>query len=184
MAQTRREHRTTTAEELYATAGQERCELVEGEVVSMPPVGWGHGDAAGQLIERLNGFARERDLGRAGPEVGFILARDPDTVRAPDVAFLRPDKVAQAVGTKGYLPFAPDLAVEILSPDDTYSEVETKVTEYLAAGTSLVWVIDPVRQRAFVHAPGAAPRILTAADELDGADAVPGFRLRLGALFE
>jgi Uma2 family endonuclease len=184
MAQSQPEHVPLSAEAFYDLRIDGRCELVAGEVVEISPVGFDHGDAAGELIRLISNFARDRSLGRVGPEVGFILARDPDTVRAPDVAFLSNEKVALARGKRGFLPFAPDLAVEVLSPDDTYVEVDAKVSEYLAAGTRLVWVVNPPARRVVVHAAGGPIRVLNAGDVLDGGDVLPGFQVRVGALFE
>ncbi|HLF96615.1 MAG TPA: Uma2 family endonuclease, partial [Methylococcaceae bacterium] len=110
-------------------------------------------------------------------ETGFILARDPDTVRAPDVAFIRQDRLEQTGIPTGYWPGAPDLAVEVISPSDTYTEVEDKVCDWLEAGTRLVIVVNPRKQAVTVYRSAKQVRLLTGDEVLDGADVIPGWAL-------
>lgn len=161
------------------------CELVAGEVTAMPPVGDDHGAVALDLSWYINTFVRRERLGVVyAAETGFILARNPDTVRAPDVAFVRAERVRPRGQRTGYVPFAPDLAVEVVSPNDRLAHGERTVQEYLAAGTRLVWVAHPAQQTVTVYAPDQAVRVLGVADELDGGGVLPGFRLAVARLFE
>ena len=112
-------------------------------------------------------------------DTGFLLATDPDLVRAPDVGFVKRERV---VRTHKYFPGAPDLAVEVISPGDSYSEVNEKVAMWLAHGTEEVWVADPRRQTVQVFRKGTEVT-LNKDDEIDGGDLLPGFRLPLGKIF-
>lgn len=151
-----------TAEEFVAYAPPDglRCELVRGEVQCAPRPG--HEQIATTLSFLLTQFARPGRLGTVFVGRGYVLARGPDTVRTPDVSF-----VAAAHSEER----APDLAVELRSAGDR----REAVAEYLAAGTRLVWAIDPARRTATIHAPGAPPRSIGEDDALDGGDVVPGF---------
>jgi Uma2 family endonuclease len=150
----------------------------------MPPSGFEHGAVGINLSTPLDQYVKANQLGRVvGAETGFLLARDPDTVRGPDIGFVRRERL-QATGIpRTYWLGAPDLAVEVVSPGDTVFQVDEKVQEWLAAGTSLVWVINPRQRIVTVYRPGATPRILTANDTLDGEDVVPGFRCPVASLF-
>src|SRR4030095_2647233 len=121
-----------------------RYELVKGELIKEPPAGNIHGNRAMRLGWRLACHVENNDLGVVfAAETGFRLASDPDTVRAPDVAFVNKTRIEEAGTFEGFWPGAPDLALEVLSPGDSYTEVEEKVREYLAAGTKAVWIVDP-----------------------------------------
>jgi Uma2 family endonuclease len=161
-----------------------RRELVRGEVRVMTPAGSQHGRLAMQIGIRLGAYVAEQGLGTVyAAETGFKLASDPDTVRAPDVAFVTRDR-ADAVGdTEKYWPGAPDLAVEVLSPDDRYHEVDEKVAEWLGAGCRMVIVVNPRRRAATIYRSPSDVRLLTAAEEIDGGDVVPGWKLPLRELF-
>ena len=166
-----------TADELLTLRDDgQRHELVRGELRVYPPPGARHGYVGGRLYLRLERHVTAARLGMAFFEVGFRLTRDPETVRGPDVSFLSAVRIPAAGIPDGYFDGPPDLAVEVLSPSDTIYEVEEKVDEYLAAGTRLVWVVNPRRRTITVHAPGADPRVLGEGDTLDGGDVVPGFR--------
>ena len=120
------------------------------------------------------------DLGKiVAAETGFVLVRDPDTVRGSDIAFIHKDRIPAAGLPKKFIPFAPDVAVEVVSPNDTMDEVEEKVAEWLAAGTKLVWVVLPKRRVIKVYRSSTDVTILTDKDELDGGEVMPGFRLPL-----
>ena len=155
-------------------------ELVAGELTTMSPAGAGHGVVSSRIAIRLGQYVLDRKLGETfSSDTGFLLQRDPDTVRAPDTAFV---SAARFVRTKKYFPGAPDLAVEVISPTDTFHEVETKVREYLRAGARMVIVINPESRSAIVNTSGATVR-LGEDDVLDGGDVVPGWRLPLSELF-
>ena len=115
---------------------------------------------------------------------GFKLARDPDTVRAPDAAFISQKRLDEASPVQGYWPGAPDLAVEVISPNDLYTEVSDKVAEWLEAGSKMVVVVNPRRQQVVVHAPDADVKVLGVDDTLDGGEVVPGWQLPIKELFE
>ena len=116
-------------------------------------------------------------------EAGFLLASEPDHVRAPDAAFVRRQRVEEVGVVDGFWPGPPDLAVEVISPHDRYSEVEEKVTDWLEAGALMVIVIDPRRRTASVRLPGQAPVNLAEGDSLDGGDVVPGWSMPVADIF-
>lgn len=160
-----------------------RHELVAGFVVSEPPASFRHGDVSAQVFRCLIEFVRRNDLGRVvSTETGFLLARDPDTVRAPDVAFVSRSTIDRAGRFSGYFPRAPDLAVEVLSPSERPSDVHAKVGDYLAAGAGLVWVIDPSRREVRVHQSLLRPSVLDETEMLEGGDVLPGFVVRVAEL--
>jgi Uma2 family endonuclease len=161
-----------------------RHELVAGLVLSEPPASFRHGDIAAEIFRRLIEFVRENDLGRVvSTETGFLLARDPDTVRAPDVAFVSRQTMELAGSFRGFFPGAPELAVEVLSPSEQPADVHAKVGDYLAAGSRLVWVIDPSRRQVRVHRSLLWPSILDETDVLEGDEVLPGFRVQVAELF-
>lgn len=171
----------TTAEELLKAQHIGRCELVRGELRMMVPPGFEHGRIALGIGHRLEGHVKERGLGVVVGETGFLLATKPDTVRAPDAAFVRAERVKGPI--RGYFPGAPDLAVEVLSPGDRPGEVSEKVAEWLQAGAQAVWVLDPADRTVTIHATGQWPRRLDAEDVLCGGNAVPGFEIVVGEIF-
>ncbi len=175
-----------TAEDLYAMPDVpgKRFELVRGELVEVPTAGYPHAQLVRALLRLLDPFVVEHRLGEVFPDgLGYIIARNPDVVRVPDVSFITRERVP-AEGIQGFVPFAPDLAVEIVSPGDRAEDVYGKVREYLAAGVRLVWVFWPKYQAVSVHASGAPTRELSPDDELDGGDLLPDFRVGVAALFE
>ena len=123
-------------------------------------------------------------LGRVyAAATGFLLATNPDTVLAPDAAFSRHERREQIGHITGFIPAAPDVAVEVISPPDTYTEVEEKVSLWLQHGTQMVVVVNPRRRGVIVYRPGQPVRFLTEHDELSGNDVVPGWRVRIQDLF-
>jgi Uma2 family endonuclease len=174
-----------TADELLRMPrGRVRRELVRGELREMTPAGYEHGRVAMRVGSLLDRFVRENDLGVAlAAETGFRLESDPDTVRAPDVAFVRRDRAAQVAEGSSYFRGAPDLAVEVVSPGDSFAEVEEKVFGWLEAGCRMVIVVNPRKRTATVYRSRSDITVLTEADELDGGDVVPGWRLPVRELF-
>lgn len=170
-----------TAEELlHLNLPNKRTELVKGVLVVREPAGYAHGRVAMRLAARLFAHNERTQAGEVlAAETGFTLARGPDTVRAPDVAFVRRDRVPEPVPA-AFPEFAPDLAVEVLSPDDRPGEVLAKVADWLGAGARLVWVVDPRRRLARVYRADGTQAQLGDADTLDGEDVVPGFTCPLG----
>ena len=133
----------------------------------------------------LMNFVQSRRLGvvQAG-DTGFILARSPDTVRGPDVAFVTRERFEAVGRTAPPFPGAPDLAVEVLAPSDRPGAVQAKVGEYLAAGTRIVWIVDPASERVNMFHTLLASRTLTRDQKLDGEDVLPGFRVTVAEIFE
>jgi Uma2 family endonuclease len=175
--------RLVTAEELEKFPDDDyRYELVEGRLIRMSPVGLPHGEIVMNIGARLLPHVRRQGLGLVVTEVGFTLKRNPDTVRAPDVAFIRRDRLP--ADRRGFYNGPPDLAIEVLSPDDTRSEVRDKVAEYLACGVPLVIVVDPDEQSATVSRPTMEPVRLSGNDVLDLSDIVDGFSCHVQELFE
>lgn len=174
------------AEDLPYLAPEEGlCELVAGELVREPPPGEDHGRVAANVLILMGGFVREHGLGRAyGAETGFVIARDPDTVRAPDAAFVTTERLEAARRRGPYLEGAPDLAVEVISPSNSGIALAAKVRDYLAAGAQAVWVVEPSRRTVTVHRPGRPPETLSSGEVLDGGPVLPGFRLPVRDLFE
>jgi len=171
-----------TAEELAKVKG--RCELVEGRVVRLSPAGFLHGLVAANIHDLLVAHVRRKKAGRVlSADTGYRVRRNPDTVRAPDVAFVSNETLAAHEDSREtFFPTAPDLAVEVLSPDDSWVAVDKKAREYLAAGAKIVWVVNPEVQEVRLY-DGAAPRILTAKDKIDGGKALPGFKTPVKAFF-
>jgi Uma2 family endonuclease len=174
----------TTAEELLRAAPNlGRCELVRGELVMNSPAGAQHGRVVARITIRLGAFVEERGLGELyGAETGFLIARDPDTVRAPDVAFVCTER-ARLEPRKGYFEVAPDLAVEVLSPDDRAGEVLAKVYAWLDAGCRAVWVVDPESRTVTAYRSRTQITALGPSDQLTGEDVVPGFSIPVADVF-
>lgn len=170
----------TTADELLRAQDLGRCELVRGELRMMVPPGFEHGWLQSRIGSRLANFVESRNLGVVLGEIGFVLARKPDTVRAPDIAFIRAGRVAGRI--PGYVEGAPDLAVEILSPDDRPGYVRDKVAEWLEAGAGAVWVVDPRNRTVTVHGSRRKAMVLGEADVLRGDGALAGFELAVRGL--
>lgn len=171
-----------TAEQLLEMPGDQRVELVRGELVEMVPVNVTHSWLVTRLGAWMEASVRPRNLGMVGCECGFILRRDPDTVRGPDLCYVREPRLDEA-DDYGFFPGAPDIAVEVLSPGERHGEVETKVREYLDAGTRLVWVADPPRRTVTAHRPGAKPQVYSGDDVVTGEDVLPGFSFKVAELF-
>ncbi len=158
-------------------------ELVRGRLVREPAPAPRHGQLSIELGAGLHVFARAHELGAVLANVGFVLAEEPPTVRAPDLAFVARERIPPEGFDAGFWHVAPDLAVEILSPSNRYSEIQEKVTEYLEAGSRLVWVVDPRKRSVTVYRSRHDVRVLTGREELDGDPVLEGFRLPLGDLF-
>ena len=159
-----------------------RTELVRGVLVVREPAGYRHGEVAMALALEIGNFVRANELGRVlAAETGFQLESNPDTVRAPDVAFVRREREPTEKG--GYPALAPDLAVEGLSPDDRAGEVLAKVGDWLNAGCRLVWVIDPIRRTGRVYRADGRESLLAETDALDGEEVLPGFSCQLATIF-
>jgi Uma2 family endonuclease len=176
--------RSVTADELLAMPddGQLR-ELVDGEVWTTPPSGEEHGVVAARILVGLGNHVGAHALARVLAKAGFCIGTHPDTVLAPDAAFVSRERIEQAAVGKGYRMGPPDLAVEVVSPGDTFARVEAKVARWLAAGCRMVVVVNPERRAATVYRSTSDVRLLTENDVLDGADVVRGWTLPLRELF-
>ncbi len=172
-----------TAEELlHANIPDKRTELVRGVLVVREPSGGRHGSVTMNLALRLGYHVEREGAGQVfAAETGFTLARRPDTVRAPDIAFVRRERLPNPIPV-GFPEFAPDLVVEVLSPGDRPGEVLAKVGDWLEAGARLVWVIDPERRIARVYRHDGTETILTSDDALDGEEVLPGFSCQLASI--
>lgn len=176
--------RLMTADELLRLPkgtpdGDRFYELDAGRLVVREPAGGPHGQVQANIISLLNIYVRPKRLGVVCGEVGLWLARDPDTVKGPDVNFFRAERVPNGRMPEGYSEFPADLAVEVRSPNDRKGKEEARVAALLAGGVRLVWHVEPLKRRATIHAPGVPPEPLGEDDYLDGRDVVPGFRCRL-----
>lgn len=175
----------STASELFAMPDDGfRYELVKGELRRMSPSGSEHGAVVVNITLLLGRYVKANRLGVCfGAETGFKIGSDPDTVRAPDVAFIRRERIPQSGIPKKFWPGAPDLAVEVLSPGDTRAGVDGKVEDWLQAGARAVWVINPKRRGVSVYHPATDVTRLSEGDELDGGEVVPGFRCKVAEIF-
>jgi Uma2 family endonuclease len=174
-----------TAEDLLALPDNDKqYELVEGVLFEMSPSSRPHSRDGLRIATRLSSFVEDHNLGEVhGADGGFILRRHPDTVRSPDVAFVRKERLAE-IDDEGFLPLAPDLTIEVVSPSNTVNEMSRKVQEYLEAGTSIVWVVEPLRRQVAVHTQDPIVRIYRDGDTLDGGDVIPGFTLSVTYIFD
>ena len=176
-----------TADELLVySLPDKRTELVRGRLLVHEPPGFEHGDVMVRIAVALSQFiaASTPPLGKVvAGDPGFWLQHDPDTVRAPDVAFVRRDRLPPGP-IRGFAEFAPDLAVEVRSPSDRTGELLAKVADWLRAGTALVWVVDPVRRAAQVYRLDGSISLLGEADPLRGEEVLEGFTLPLATLFD
>ena len=169
-----------TADELLQIPDK-HAELVRGVLVVREPPGLRHGRIALELGRRLADHVAAGRLGRVYVESGFKLTSNPDTVRGPDVAFIRETRLPEPEPV-GYPALAPDLVVEILSPSDRPGDVLGKVADWLSAGTRLVWVIDPERRLVRIYRADGVDEIVTREQALDGEDVVPGFACQLATI--
>jgi len=177
--------RLMTARELEQLPPEaSRGELIQGEFIPMSPAGFVHGRIGLKLGTYLNLFIMQNKLGEAyAAETGFILKQNPDTVRAPDVAFVTHERAAQQKRETGYFQGAPDLAVEVISPNETMDDIENKLIDYLEAGVKVVWLVYPRTQTITIYRSLTDVRILTIDDELNCSDLLPGFSVPTAEIF-
>lgn len=177
-------HRVTAEEFAALPSDGLRLELVRGEIVAMAPSFGDHGRSAGRLASTLGHYVLEHGLGEVyTAEAGFLLTRNPDTVRAPDLAFIQASRLTPEASRPNWIPVAPDLVVEVVSSGDRPSEIADKVQMWLDAGVRLVWVVFPSRLAVEAHRSGQPAITLRSSDQLDGADVVPGFAVSVSRLF-
>ena len=177
--------RLLTAEDLMAIPDDGwKYELAHGRLVRMAPASWVPGVVGTRVSHQIDSFLDEHPIGfTSAADTGFLLRRDPDVVRAPDIGFVRAERVSATDLPPRFFPGPPDLAIEVLSPTDRMPDVLHKIADYLDAGTRLVWFLDPQRRTAMVFRADGSITVLGANDQIDGEDVLPGFRLRLAALW-
>jgi Uma2 family endonuclease len=175
-----------TAEELLGlTDDGKRYELVDGELREMAPAGARHGRVAMKLASRLDRHVEVNRLGMVlAAETGFRISRNPDTVRTPDVSFVARERIPPEGPPEGYWDLAPDLAVEVVSPNDTAAQVQSKVQMWLEYGVRLVWVVYPKTRAIMAHKSLKEITTFTAEDTLDGGQVVSGFECAVAEIFE
>lgn len=174
----------TASELLDLPDDGQKYELVHGELIRMSPTGGTHGKIASRLDHRLRSHVESHNLGEVcGAETGFQLTENPDTVRAPDLSFVSFERIPMEGVPDTFWPFAPDLAVEVVSPNDRYGALQQKVKDYLQAGTRMVWVADPRSRTVTIYRSFKEARILTETDTLHGEDVVPGFTCSVKEIF-
>jgi Uma2 family endonuclease len=177
------ETKLITGEELLALGHIGPCELIDGRIVPMSPAGGEHGFLEFELGRQLGNFVAERKLGWVlGGEVGIYTRRNPDRVRGADIAFISKDRSPQRP-PKGFFQVAPELVVEIISPDDRWQEVRQKVEEYFAIGVLWVWIVEPENRAILVYRSSAEAQKLAETDTLQGEGILAGFELAISTLF-
>jgi len=174
----------TAAEVAELPRGRERYELVRGELRTMPPTGRDHGFVESAIFRLLANFVAEHDLGFVTPgDCGYLISRNPDTVRAPDVGFISTARAHEVASQEHYWSLAPDLAVEVLSPSDTTYDVDEKLQDWLTAGSLAVWIVNPRQRTILVYRPASNPVIYRAGEVLAAGDVVPGFQFPVNDAF-
>ena len=177
--------RMTAADFFRHPAAKGPSELVHGEIRILSPAGGRHGGIAGNIYFALRAYVEPRGLGHCFADgTGFALPPDDDVMRSPDAAFVRAGRLPDEYLPDGWVPLAPDFAVEVLSPSETHSDVMEKLDDYFAGGTELAWVVDPRRRGVEVHAAGRPVRWVPFGAELDGAPVLPEFRVAVAQLFK
>lgn len=174
-----------TVDDLLALDSSGSFELIQGELREVSSSSLRSGEIAGEIHALLREFIRPRDLGALSvSEGGFILGRHPDTVVAPDVAFVSRARLPAGAPKEGYSPVPPDLAVEVISPSDDAGRIREKQCAYELAKVPMVWWVDPKRQVVTVHRAGEQSAVLGRDGYLDGGDVLPGLRIPVRAIFE
>ena len=179
-----------SAEEFYELRGEGHYELLCGKVVDkyagqdMSGPGALHGKLAARLARWLDNWSHERRAGDVYVETGFVLQRDPTTIKRPDVSFVSTENLPAGGTPTGFIQGAPDLAVEVNSPNDTWHEVEAKVALYFQAGTRAVWIVEPTTRTITVRTPDSAPVMYQVGDTLRDATILAGFEMPLSEIFD
>ena len=157
-------------------------ELIDGEPIELTPAAGRSGWISATIVALLANHVRQSRLGWAfSAETGFVLFEDRQTIRSPDAAIVLRDRLAAPPDS--FVPLAPDLAVEVLSPSDRMADAMSKVTMYLQAGVRLVWLVDPATLTVTIFRQDAAPKMVGEGDTLDGGDVLPGFSVPIAEIF-
>ncbi len=172
----------TVSDYLHISDESHRHELSAGLLLSEPLPTHHHDRTMRRLLRLLEAFVESKRLGEVFAEAGYLLARNPDTVRGPDLSFVSKERLEGFEATR-FFDGAPDLAVEILSPSNRPGQMHGKVADYFAAGARLVWLVDPASRTVSVYREVLTPRRLSAGDALDGGDVLPGLSIPIDAIF-
>ena len=174
-----------TADELLRMPDDgKRYELIEGELIEMAPAGPRHGEIAATIVIVLGHYVRQNDLGTIfAAETGFLLRYDPDTVRAPDAAFIAKDRLPSEGVPIGYFDTIPDLVVEVVSPSDRAGQVQEKIEQWIEHGVKLVWVAYPECRSITVYRSLSEVQVLHEGDTLTGDPVLPGFSCSVAEIF-
>lgn len=176
--------RLIAGDELLAMTDVGPCELIDGRIVPMSPTGGEHGAIEFLLGGELMAFVRRRRLGWVvGGETGLYTGRDPDRVRGVDIAFISRERLPYRP-KQGFLEVAPELVVEVLSPDDRWQNVRQKIEEYFAIGVERVWLVEPNNRTALVYRSETEMQRLSEGETLRGEGALEGFEIAVADLFE
>jgi Uma2 family endonuclease len=159
-------------------------ELVYGVLRERGTMGGRHGEIGGEIFWRLGAYVAEHRLGRVyTSDTRFIIRREPYSVRIPDIAFVRTERLPPEEEREGFMPIAPDLVVEVVSPTDRFVDIVEKIEGYQQAGVPLIWLVEPRRRAVTVYVADQQPRSVEGADTLDGGDVLPGFELPVAEIF-
>lgn len=177
--------RPITIEEYEALpyAQTERMEVVRGELVEKMPPGYEHGIIQGLIMHFLMLWALATKAGEVSGEVGYALQTGPLTLRAPDVSFIRADRLPKGKARKGFPRIAPDLAIEVISDSERAKAIQEKLTDYFEAGVALVWTVWPERREVVAYTLDDEPRTCRLGDSLEFPDVLPGFSCCIDNLF-
>jgi Uma2 family endonuclease len=173
-----------TVDDLLALGSDARYELLGGELVEMSPSYTDHSRIALFIGGQLDAYSRRTRRGfTTQSDGGYLIARDPDSILAPDAAFVRRERIPAGHDFRSFFPGAPDIAVEVVSPSETASDVARKLSEYRRAGVPLVWVVSPKQRTISVYRLGQPPVTLQESDTITGEDVLPGFSMSVAEVF-
>ena len=175
-----------TADEFYdfCCSNDGRYELIRGEVIELPPANDQHGEISVNIGTAFNIYSRRRGVGRTRVETGYQLEQNPDTVRGPDVSLVLLPRGTGVTLTGRFVPGAPDIAVEVVSPSNSPAEIDRKVREYLEAGSQRVWLVYAVPPRVVIHCSNGDVQTFTEDEVITDEELLPGFSLPLSEIFD